>query len=148
MSFVVDTSIVAKIFLAEADRDKALGLLASAIRNESRLIAPSLMLYELNNALISKGATGKHYDTAMTTVMNWVRSDVVEIVEPNEALLRRAEAIASMDTQGKGYISSFDATFHALALMRGATFVTADVVYVRKTKAVLGGVELLQDIQS
>lgn len=79
-------------------------------------------------------------------MMWWVRTKVIEILEPDENLLRRAEAIASMDTQGQGHISSFDATFHALAIMSDATFVTSDQSYVRKTKALLGSVELLQDM--
>lgn len=145
MIFVVDTSVVAKVFLAEADRDRALGLFASAINAETRLVAPSLLLYELNNVLISKGIIGKHYDAAIAATMGWVRSEVLEIAEPDERLLRRVEAIASMDTQGQGHISSFDATFHALALIRGATFLTADAAYKRKTQGILGSVELLQD---
>lgn len=148
MAFVVDTSVVAKVFLAEGDHERAVGFFVFAITSETRLIAPSLMLYELNNVLVSKGVKGKHYDAAIATTMSWIRSDVLEIVQPDEILLRRAEAIASMDTQGQGHISSFDATFHALALMRGATFVTADATYMRKTRTLLGSVELLMNVQT
>lgn len=147
MPLVVDTSVVAKVFLDEPDRDRARGVIAAGIRGEAALMCPSLLLYEFNNALVSKAVTGTYYDTAITALMGWVRSDVIAVVEPDETLLRRAEAIASMDTQGQGYISSFDATFHALALIRGGTFVTADAAYVRKTKSLIGSVELLQDVQ-
>jgi len=37
-----------------------------------------------------------------------------------------------MDTQG--YISSFDATFHALALLKNAIFMTADEKHIRKVQ--------------
>lgn len=146
MVYVVDTSVIAKVFLDEPDHQVARRLMESCVRGEARLIAPSLLLFEVNNVLISKRVTGQGYDNAIALLMDWVEKDHIGIQEANETLLRRAEAIASMDTQGQGHISSFDATFHDLALMSDATFVTSDQSYVRKTKALLGSVELLQDI--
>lgn len=146
MTYVVDTSVVAKVFLAEADRDIAVRFFESAIRSSIKLHAPSLLLYEMNNVLISKGVTGEHYNQAIRALMEWARSGVLEIADADEDLLRRAEAIASIDTQGQGYISSYDATFHALAIRLGATFLTSDQAYARKTKDLLGSVGLLQDI--
>jgi predicted nucleic acid-binding protein len=146
MAYVVDTSVIAKVFLAEADRDIALRFFESAIKNSAKLHAPSLVLYELNNVFVSKGVKGGAYDQAIQALMDWVRIGVLDIVQADEDLLRRAEAIASIDTQGQGYISSYDATFHALAIRLGATFLTSDQAYVRKTKVLLGSVDLLQDI--
>ncbi|MGQ0671477.1 MAG: type II toxin-antitoxin system VapC family toxin [Hyphomicrobium sp.] len=130
MRFVVDSSVIAKIFLAESDRDLAKDLIERATNGAVELVAPSLLLYEVNNALISKGMTGQAYDEAISLLMDWARDGYISIVDASEDLLRRAEAIASMDTQGQGHISSFDATFHALALMRGVTFLTSDQTYV------------------
>jgi predicted nucleic acid-binding protein len=146
MVYVIDTSVLAKVFLAEPEHERVVALIEACIRGETKLIAPSLLLYEVNNALVSNGVRGAEYTDAIARVMWWMRAKVIEISEPDEDLLRRAEAIASMDTEGKGHISSFDATFHALALMSDAVFVTSDQSYVRKTKALLGSVDLLQDI--
>ncbi len=146
MVYVVDTSVIAKVFLDEPDQQTAKRLMESCVRGEVRLIAPSLLLFEVNNVLISKRVTGQDYDTAITLLMDWVEKDHIGIQEANELLLRRAESIASMDTQGQGHISSYDATFHALAIQSGATFLTSDQSYVRKTKPLLGSVDLLQDI--
>ena len=146
MHFVVDTSVLAKVFLAEPDRELVDELLQAGIQGNAKLLAPSLLLYELNNALVSNAIRGDAYSEAIAKLMRWIRSGVIEIVEASEELLRRAEAIASMDTQSQGHISSFDATFHVLALMRGATFLTSDQTYVRKTRSLLGSVELLQDL--
>ncbi len=146
MQYVVDSSVIAKLFLEEPDRNLASQLMERTTKGEVELSAPSLLLYEINSALISNGIKGKAYDESISLLMDWMRDGYISIVEPNEDLLRRAEAIASMDTQGQGHISSFDATFHPLALMRNATFLTSDQVYVRKTKSLLGSVELLQDL--
>lgn len=146
MKFVVDSSVIAKFFLAEANRDRATRLMERAAKGAVELLAPTLLLYEVNNALISKGVRGRDYDEAITLVIDWMREGYITIVEASEDLLRRTEVIASMDTQGQGHISSFDATFHALALMNDATFLTSDQAYVRKTKSLIGSVELLQDI--
>jgi predicted nucleic acid-binding protein len=147
MKFVVDSSVIAKLFLAEPDRDRALRLIEQATDGSVELSAPSLLLYEVNNALISKGEKGQEYDEAITLLTDWTREGYINIVEASAELLQRTEAIASIDTKGQGHISSFDATFHALALMNDATFLTSDQSYVRKTKALLGGIELLQDIR-
>lgn len=143
MTIVLDTSVVAKIFIAEQHRDSAVNLISAGIRQEITLLAPSLLLYELNNVLISKGIKGAEYAAAVSALMEWVRARVINVVEADEDLLRRAEVIASIDTQGQGYISSYDATFHAPALREGAVFVTSDEAYVRKTRDLLGRVELL-----
>jgi predicted nucleic acid-binding protein len=146
MRFVVDSSVIAKFFLAESDRDQASRLMERATKGAVELWAPTLLLYEVNNTLISKGVRGHDYDEAITLIVDWMREGYINIVEASEELLRRAEAIASMDTQGQGHISSFDATFHALALMNNATFLTSDQAYVRKTKTLLGSVTLIQDL--
>jgi predicted nucleic acid-binding protein len=146
MLLVVDTSVIAKVFLDEADNVAAKRLMEQTINGDITLLAPSLLLYEVNNVLVSKRVTGHAYDEAMSLLMDWTKEGYLGIAEASEDLLRRAEAIASIDTQGKGHISSFDATFHALALMHGATFVTSDQSYVRKTKPLLGSVELLNDV--
>lgn len=57
--YIVDTSVIAKLFLLEEGREQAIELFRLAGRKEAQLIAPSLMLYELNNTLICEGFTGQ-----------------------------------------------------------------------------------------
>lgn len=140
MKYVLDTSVIAKVFLVELDRDLAIALLAAGVRQEVELHVPSLLLYELNNVWVSKSIRGRSYDDAIRLVFGWIRANVLTMHEIDEDLMRRSEAIASMDTQGQGHISSFDATFHALAIRLGASFVTADRTYVRKTERLIGHV--------
>lgn len=43
----------------------------------------------------------------------------------------------------QGYISSYDASYHALAIELGAIFVTADKPHVRRTENLLGNITAL-----
>jgi predicted nucleic acid-binding protein len=143
MKLILDTSVVAKVFLIETNRDEALSLFRAAINGGVSLLAPSLLLYELNNALIRNGIKGSSYDQAIGALMAWVDNHVLVIREASEGLMRQAEAIASIDTQGLGHISSFDATFHALAIAEDGIFVTNDWSHVAKTRNLIGRVQTL-----
>lgn len=65
MVYVIDTSVLAKVFLAEPEHERAAALIEACIRGETKLIAPSLLLYEVNNALVSKGVIGTSYADAI-----------------------------------------------------------------------------------
>jgi predicted nucleic acid-binding protein len=145
MKLVVDTSIVAKIFIAEPDRDLAVKVFDGTIASKTLILAPSLMLFELNNVFVKNCMAGAEYDDAISELMRWIGDGHLTVRAPDEDLLRAAATIASMDTRGQGHISSFDATFHALALRENATFLTADAAYVRKTQTLIGHVILLSD---
>ena len=111
------------------------------------MVARSLLLYELNIVLVSNAVPGGDDDRAIKSFAGWIDAGIIDIREGDVDLVRRAEAIASLDTQGKGHISSFDATYHALAIQEAATFVTADAAYVRKTQALDGNVVLLSEFK-
>lgn len=146
MRYVVDTSVLAKVFVAEPGRDKCVQLLAASMRKIIELHVPSLIMYELNNVFVRRRVNGRAYDDALRFLYAWLQSKALVLHEVDEVLLRRAEAIASIDTQGQGYISSFDATFHALAIRIGAVFVTSDEAHVRRTAPLVGHVTALQSL--
>lgn len=146
MKYVLDTSALVKVFLSETDRERVVALLAASIRQEIELHVPSLLLYEMNNVLVSNSIIGQAYDNAIRFLFTWLKAGVIVLHEIDEDLMRRSAAIASIDTQGQGHISSFDATFHALAIRLGAQFITADKAYVRKTSVLVGHVLDLSSI--
>ena len=74
-----------------------------------------------------------------------IKNKTITIVPSTLKILNKAAEIANLDTQGKGYISSFDATFHALALLKTAVFITADKRHYNKTKDLIGSILLLED---
>lgn len=143
MRYVIDTSVLAKVFLDEDGREQAVALLAAAARSEHDLHMPSLIMYELNNVLVRRGVSNKSYDDAIRFVHAWLKSSVLILHEFDETLMRASHAIALTDTRGQGHISSFDATFHALAIRIDAEFVTADEAYVRKTQSTIGKIRHL-----
>jgi predicted nucleic acid-binding protein len=145
MKLVVDTSVIAKIFVAEPDRAEAVKVFDSAFMSQTPLLAPSLMLFELNNVFVKNSMAGAEYDNAVSELMFWINEGHLSVRAPDKDLLSAAAAIASMDTRGQGHISSFDATFHALAIREGAVFLTADAAYVRRTQTLIGHVILLSD---
>ena len=146
MRYVIDTLVLAKVFVNEAHRERVVTLSDAAMVERIELHAPSLLMYEINNVLVSKRVTGLHYDNAIRFLFTWIRMKVLVLHEPDEDLLRSAEAIASIDTQGQGYISSFDAVFHALAIRIGCLFVTSDEAHVRKTEPLVGHVVALHSL--
>jgi len=76
-----------------------------------------------------------------------IQKGIITIVPYSLEIQTKAAEIASIDTQGKGYISSLDATFHALALIENAVFLTADGKYYNKTKDLVGSILHLKDFK-
>lgn len=80
--------------------------------------------------------------------MNIFRQQVdvklVKIFPPSKELLEKSVELANFDTKGQGHISSYDATFHALAILENAIFLTADKKHVRKTEKLIGSVKLFE----
>jgi predicted nucleic acid-binding protein len=146
--YVVDTSVVAKLFLLEEGREHVLDLFRAAMKQEIRLIAPTLLLYELNNTLICEGFAESEVLECLTTLDIQIQQRVLTIYPPTIAMFRKIVEIASLDTKGQGYISAYDATFHALALLEDGIFLTADKTHYRKTVDLIGSVTLLENLKS
>jgi predicted nucleic acid-binding protein len=143
--YVVDTSVTAKLFVNEAHSDKARLLYQQASQQKISLIAPELTWYELNSVLTKAQVPFFDIQRHLFVFQELVHNEVIKMVPVSLDLLNQAAFLASMDTQGKGYISSFDATFHALALLKKAIFITADKTHYNKTKDLIGSVVQLED---
>jgi len=144
--FIVDTSVTAKLFLEGEDhRDLAIEVFRKADQNEIELYAPSLTLYELNNALVKESDLTEEVLAALEILQRQVKKKIIKIVQPSLTILKKAAEIAMIDTKGQGNISAYDATFHALALLKKATFITSDEKHYNKTKDLIGSVILLED---
>ena len=57
--FVIDSSIVAKWFLTEEDSDEALKIRDSFATDRIKLAVPTLLFYEVMNALLYSGVFGE-----------------------------------------------------------------------------------------
>jgi predicted nucleic acid-binding protein len=143
--YVVDTSVTAKLFLEEEYREKAEALYWQATQKKIILLAPELTCYELNNVLAKAPISLEEIKEHLCLFEEQVKNETITVVPYSLELLKKAAEIANIDTQGMGHISSFDATFHALALLNNAVFLTADGKHYDKTKDLIGSILHLKD---
>ena len=138
-TLVLDTSVLVKLFLAEADRETVIHLFETAAMGEVRLIAPNLILYE---AL----AVAQAYDV-VEQVAGLLFAQVgftLHLLEPTAAQWQQALKIINKGHRKSGFPSIYDAMFHAIALEMDAIFLTADQRHYAKTHT-LGNIALLQE---
>jgi predicted nucleic acid-binding protein len=145
--YVIDTSVTTKIFVDEEHTDIAKRIYKKASQEEISLIAPDLTWHELNSVFTKKPIPLEHIQQYLEVFKQFTETEVIQIVPSSLKILNKAAEIASTDTKGQGYISSFDATFHALAILNDAVFVTADKVHYNKTKDIIGSVMLLKNFK-
>lgn len=143
--FVVDTSVLIKFFSIEDNSNITREILKKAISKEILLLAPSLLVYELNSCLIKKGLKESEINESLDLLYLLIDNKVINVVPHSRSLLKRAYEIASKDTKGLGYISIYDSTFHALAIIESAIFLTADQKHYQKSKDLIGSVRLLEN---
>lgn len=116
--FVIDASIAVKWYVKEESRDLALRLRDDFVSASLDLHAPSLLLYEVGNALrYHPGSTEGECADAVTQLLNLG----VSIHEPDAPLASKAASLAY-----KEGITFYDATYLALAQSLGAKLLTAD----------------------
>lgn len=137
---VVDVSVFAKLFLDEPDRGQAEALFSHALETDLPLIAPGLLLYEA----LSVGIRYSVPFGAISGLLSRLRMAGLELAEPTEEELLVAERIATTGSKSAGYPGLQDSVYHAMAIERGGTFVTADTRHVAKAGE-YGHVSLLAD---
>ena len=115
----------------EEDRGSAIQLREAAIAGQLALIVPPLWLYEVGNTLARKFP--EHASRMLDALAAF------GLVEKPATKAWRNRALAL--TSGYG-VTFYDAAYHALALVEGGVFLTADSDYVRKTRGA-GAVLLL-----
>jgi predicted nucleic acid-binding protein len=132
---VPDASVLLKWILRsddEPDRDRALNLKAAWLDDACELVVPSLWVFEVGNVLGLK-----HPATADALLQAMLDLGMAE-----EAPHGYIGAIISLMRQHR--VTFYDAAYHALAIRRRGTMLTADRAYVKKA-AGAGHVRLLSD---
>jgi predicted nucleic acid-binding protein len=122
---VIDSSVLAKLFLDEEHSEKAQEIKDAYWKQEIWLSAPSLIVYELINILECKGF-------AQDKIMAALKASYDYDFELKEIDRQLADFIAGMALRHR--ITAYDAAYVALASIIGATFYTADRKLVDKTK--------------
>jgi len=115
---VVDASVGCKWYLPEAGAEEALSLRDAHAEGEIRLLAPSLIAYELANAL-------RHHPdmtaNRLRSAVRWFFDLQIALVPPSGPELSRAAEIALARD-----LTVYDASYAALAEDRGCPLVTDD----------------------
>jgi predicted nucleic acid-binding protein len=116
--FVVDSSVVAKWFLTEDGSDKAVELRDEFATGRLKLVVPTLMFYEVMNALRFSGAFEKPDLLVAARSLSKYRFD---IWRPRGRLLESAAEL-SVD----GSMTVYDACYVALARRISSMVITED----------------------
>jgi len=122
--YVPDVSVILKwIFDTpdEADRDIALMLLHSWVAGECEFVLPSLWLYGGGNII------GRNIPDRAAEVMELLIDYRIA-----EAPLTAALASRTLAIMADCGVTFYDAVYHAIALERKGTLITADAAYMKK----------------
>jgi predicted nucleic acid-binding protein len=134
--YITDASVILKwVFNTpkEADSDAALNLLNSWVNGDCELVLPSLWLYEVGNIV------GRNIPDKAADFMEMLIEYRIEEAPVTALIAKRTLAI--MADCG---VMFYDAVYHAIALERKGTLVTADAAYLKKAGK-LGNAVLLAD---
>lgn len=138
---VVDASVALKWHLHDEDStEQAYALLEACCRKQVNLSAPSLIEYEVANAL--RSAMLKHRLTLEEARAALIRQQRVEIKLYNFL----PYSLASLDLSATAACSVYDASYAALANSLGADFITGDLRLVNKLMGHIPNVHWIGDI--
>ncbi|HEX8009332.1 MAG TPA: type II toxin-antitoxin system VapC family toxin [Casimicrobiaceae bacterium] len=130
---VPDASVLLKwvIPTVEKGHDSAIQVREAAIAGDVALVVPPLWLYEVGNTL------ARHFPDHAPRLLEALVA--FGLVEKPATKAWREQALALTREYA---VTFYDAAYHALALVEGGTFVTADGNYVARTQSA-GAVMLL-----
>jgi predicted nucleic acid-binding protein len=138
---VIDASVAVKwVVKGELFRNKARQLLRNARLNSIVLIAPPILLYEMESTLQRRLYSGKATLTVTDALLTAFYAVGVQIYTHPD-MVKRAREIARQFNQERIY----DSLYAALAERRGCEFWTADKVFYDAVKATLSFVKYLPD---
>jgi predicted nucleic acid-binding protein len=139
--FVVDSCIFAKLFLLEEDREQAISFFITANNEKWQILVPTLFKSEFLNIIqckkidfaVAYAVLAKHFET------------IIDVVDIAREVMVQALHICNEGNNKSGYPSTYDATYHAIAMLNDCDFITADRKHYEKTKH-LGHIKLLSDL--
>lgn len=139
---VVDASIFIKLFRDEDGSEQARELFAKNIADARVMAAPGILLYEALSAAL-------HYEQSFVMVAKLIaglREGGFQLLEPDMDELAKTQEMTTYPSPAGGYPTLNDCVYHAIAINRAGTLVTADQRHFAKTKH-LGSIVLLTDWQ-
>jgi predicted nucleic acid-binding protein len=139
---VVDTSLVLKWILKEADSDKAVMLLTEWGNEQVEMFAPALLAYEVANILYQDVRKGKYtINVARESLMDVVMRGIVFDFSADLGLSMHAMEFAHRFNLP----ASYDSHYLALAERKECELWTADRRFQRAVKGQLDWIRTLED---
>jgi predicted nucleic acid-binding protein len=141
---IVDASIVLKWVLQEPDSHIAEALLAEWIDKETVILAPALLVYELNNSLYRKARKGEITFEEVELSLRKILLTGLELdfsEDPNLSL-KAVELAKRFDLP-----ATYDSHYLALAQREGCELWTTDIKLLRALRGQLSWVRRLEDYQ-
>ena len=137
---VLDASILVKLFCDEPDSPQAKAAVIHCAERGIVHLAPGLALYEVFSVALHYGVP---FDIPIRLIAA-LKKTGFRFIEPSAEELKKAEAIATTKTPAHGFPALADSIYHAMAILRNGTFLTADKRHFDRTRT-FGGVQLLAD---
>ena len=141
--FVVDTNVVVKYFLPEADSEIARALCAAFLRGQLLLVSLDLLWLEFTNIIWLRTAGGRLDSRDAETAI----SEMLRFSSQMEIARASSVAAAAFKLSCALHHASYDTAFLALAENRGIPLVTADEKFYRKAQAHSRNVRLLRGLR-
>lgn len=133
-NLILDTSVIIKWFIDEEDSDEATSYLKAFQNNEITITIPSLLFYELGNALLNKGASVE----LAGEIMGMFLELGLEVRDIGLEWFRKIYQ-NSIDYS----LTFYDAAYITLLQRENCEFITADQKLFQKVRKAFSGAKLL-----
>ena len=140
MNFVLDSSVIAKLFIDEKDSDMAAELLEKSCTRNIALIASSLVFYEVGNTILKHLEKKEEDGTQYMDQLFFLNIDYKSL-----DLTSAREAMRIARTNGVTY---YDAVHVAVSLQHASALVTEDRELLKKFKNAIPMKDALEGIET
>ena len=138
---VLDASVLVKLFKNEEGSAHARQFInVRLLDKKDAFLAPSILIYETLSAALHVEQPFDH----ITALLDHLRTLGLMIGDPEATELVLAEKIARTEAPGGGFPTLFDSIYHAMAIERHATLITANRRHLAKAGN-FGHITLLAD---
>jgi len=130
-TIIVDSNVIAKIFVEEEDSQQAVNFFRSCLAKGFQVQAPDLLKYEIAQITLRK-------KLSMNEVMVFFEDHIsvlVELTSPDHSVWQEAEKICQYGHIKSGFPTMYDSIYHAMAIINKGVFVTADRRHFEKAKS-------------